>query len=144
MDESCNSKNALETAQTSLDKPERVFRSFSDSKIGSPSCFERWNGSDKGLITCWEVGRKKRESDFSLVEKVENKELPILAWKGGVDKKLVNPHKFGSLNYLAQWQGIGGQDLDISLTEEVVLECALTRMKVTFTPDITKYSQKES
>lgn len=70
--------------------------------------------------------------------------MPILAWKGGVDKKLVNPHKFGSLNYLAQWQGIGGQDLDVSLTEEVVLECALTGMKVTFTPDITKYSQKES
>ena len=144
MDESCNSKNMLETAQMSLDKPERVFRSFSTPKRVNPSYSERWNGSDKGLITCWEVGRTKRETDLILVKKAENNELPILGWTGGVAKKLVNPNKFGSLNYLAQWQGIRGQDLNIILTEEVVLECALTGMKVTFTPDITKYSQKES
>ena len=127
-------------AKMSLGKPNRVFRSFSTPKRVNPSYSERWNGSDKGLITCWEVGRTKRETDLSLVKKVENNELPVLGWKGGVDKKLVNLNKFGSLNYLAQWQGVRGQDLDVSLSKELSLECSLTGMKVTFTPDTTKYS----
>ena len=119
----------------------RIFRSTSESIRINPSYDERWNGDDRGLITCWEVGRKKREAEPDLVEKIENNQLPALGWKGGVDKKLKKNEKFGSLNYLAQWQGIKGEDLNISLTEEITLQCAKTGTIVTYTPDTTKYSQ---
>ena len=119
----------------------RVFRSISESIRMNPSYDERWNGDDKGLITCWEVGRKKRESEPSLVEKVENNELPVLGWKGGVDKTLQKKEKFGSLNYLAQWQGLRGEDLNISLSEELAMQCSKTGMMITYTPDSSKYSK---
>lgn len=119
----------------------RVFRSISENIRVNPSYDERWNGDDKGLVTCWEVGRKKRESEHDLVEKVENDELPVLGWKGGVDKTLQKKEKFGSLNYLAQWQGLRGENLDISLSEEAVMHCSKTGMIITYTPDSTKYSQ---
>ena len=74
-------------------------------------------------------------------EKVENNELPVLGRKGGVDKTLQKKEKFGSLNYLAQWQGLRGEDLDINLSEEVTMQCSKTGMMITYTPDPTKYSQ---
>ncbi len=119
----------------------RIFRSISESIRVEPSYDERWNGDDKGLITCWEVGRKKRESEYDLVKKVENNELPALGWKGGADETLQKKEKFGSLNYLAQWQGLRGKDLDIFLSEEVTMQCSKTGMVITYTPDSTKYSQ---
>ena len=119
----------------------RVFRSISENIRVNPSFDERWNGEDKGLITCWEVGRNKRKSGHILVEKVENNELPALGWKGGVDKKLKKNQKFGSLNYLAQWQGLRGEDLDISLSDEVTMHCSKSGMIITYTPDSTKYSE---
>jgi len=119
----------------------RVFKSISESIRVNPSYDERWNGSDNGLITCWEVGRKKRESEPSLIEKVDNNELPVLGWKGGADKALQKKEKFGSLNYLAQWQGLRGEDLDVCLSEEVTMQCSKTGMMITYTPDSTKYSQ---
>ncbi len=119
----------------------RVFRSISESIRMNPSYDERWNGDDKGLITCWEVGRKKRESEPSLVEKVENNELLVLGWKGGVDKTLQKKEKFGSLNYLAQWQGLRGEDLNINLSEELAMQCSKTGMMITYTPDSSKYSK---
>jgi len=118
----------------------RVLRSISESIRVNASYDERWNGDDIGLITCWEVGRKKRESEHELVKKVERNELPVLGWKGGVNKKLQNKEKFGSLNYLAQWKGLRNEDLDISLSEEVTMQCSKTGMLITYTPDSTKYS----
>ncbi len=118
----------------------RVFRSISESIRVEPSYDERWNGDDIGLITCWEVGRKKRETEHDLVKKVESNELPVLGWKGGVDKTLQKKEKFGSLNYLAQWQGLRGEDLDISLSEEVTIQCSKTGMMITYTRDSSKYS----
>ena len=47
--------------------------------------------------------------------------------------------KYGSLKYLAQWQGLRGEDLNIDLSEERSLTCSRTKMVVTFTPDRTKY-----
>lgn len=119
---------------------ERVFRSINEPIRDNPSFDERWNSNDKGLITCWEVGRKKRELDIDLVNKIANGELPVLGWKGGVEKKLKVNHKYGSLNYLAQWQGIRGEDLNISFVNEVTLKCSKTDMIVTYTPDSTKYN----
>jgi hypothetical protein len=118
-----------------------VSRSMSELIREKPSFDERWNGYDKGLITCWEVGRIKRDRDPGLSEKAENNELPVLGWKGGVNKALKKKEKFGSLNYLAQWQGLRGEDLDISLLAEVTMRCSRTKVVVIYTPDSSKYSE---
>ena len=55
-----------------------------------------------------------------------------LGWKGGVERELKKKGKFGTLNYLAQWQGLRGEDLDVDLTNEVEIVCSLTGMKVIF------------
>lgn len=119
----------------------KVYRLISEKIRENPSYDERWNGEDKGLITCWEVGRNNRARDPELVIKVEKNELPVLLWKGGVEKPLKKNEKYGSLNYLAHLQGLRGENLDIDLTREVTLQCSRTKMFVTYTSDSSKYSQ---
>jgi hypothetical protein len=57
------------------------------------------------------------------------------------NQRLHNAQKMGSftLNYLAQWQGLRGQDLDIDLSQEPELICSKTGMKVIYTRDVKKY-----
>ena len=55
--------------------------------------------------------------------------------------KIQKKEKYGSLNYLAQWQGLRGEDLDIDLTAERETICAKTGMKVIFTCDAAKYAE---
>ena len=98
-----------------------------------------WEDADKGLIKCWEIGRQRATRFPDLVDKCLANELPVLGWKGGVSRSLKKLEKFGSLKYLAQWQGLRGEDLDIDLGEERALTCSRTKMVVTFTPDRTKY-----
>lgn len=100
---------------------------------------ETWESHDKGLIQCWEVGRELAIKRSDLAHACLNNELPMLGWKGGVSRSLKKLEKFGSLNYLAQWQGLRGDNLDIDPTQEVVKTCSRTHMIVTFTPDKTKY-----
>ena len=64
---------------------------------------ERWEGSDKGLIWCWERGRQKRSEHPELAARAHNGELVVLVWKGGVEKKLDIDKHPGSLQYLANW-----------------------------------------
>ncbi|WP_312151443.1 hypothetical protein [Pseudomonas sp.] len=100
---------------------------------------EIWSSSDQGLIMCWEVGRKRAKENPELAAQCQAGELPVLGWKGGVSRQLLKSEKFGSLKYLAQWQGLRGEDLDVDLTAEKTLICTKTEMTVTFTPDRTKY-----
>ena len=46
--------------------------------------------------------------------------------------------KFGSLQYLATWQGLRQQDLCINVEEETTLTCTRSLIVVTFTPDLRK------
>jgi len=98
---------------------------------------KRWKGHDKGLITCWEVGRELAQKKPELAERARNNELPILGWKGGVNKK-VSTKKYGSLNYLAQWQGLRGDDLNIDISQEYKLICSKTNMLVIYTNETKK------
>jgi hypothetical protein len=75
-----------------------------------------------------------REEAPELAKRAENGELPRLGWKGGVDTK-IKAKKYGSMYYLAQWQGLRGSDLDIDLSAEYTLTCSKTDSKVTFTTD---------
>ena len=62
-------------------------------------------------------------------------------WKGGVEKKIKIGKKYGTLNYLAQRQGLRGEDLNINLFEESELICFKTGMKVIYTGDVNKYGK---
>ena len=119
----------------------RIYRSLQEPIREDPSFDERWRGPDNGLITCWEVGRTKSIDDPELVERAKNGELPVIGWKGGVEKKIKKKEKYGSLNYLAQWQGLRGEDLDIDPSEKIEMVCSKTGMKVIYTGDATKYAE---
>ena len=119
---------------------QRIYRSYQEPKREGVSWEERWQGHDNGLITCWEVGRELSQKHPELAERARKGELPVLGWKGGVEKKTKIGEKYGSLNYLAQWQGLRNEDLDINLSEKVELFCSNTGMKVIFTGDVKKFS----
>jgi hypothetical protein len=118
---------------------QRIHRSWKEPKREGLSWGERWEGDDRGLITCWEVGREIREKEPELAKRAENGELPVLGWKGGVEKRTKQGVKYGTLSYLALWQGLRGEDLDMDLSEEPELICSKTGMKVIYTGDPKKY-----
>lgn len=119
---------------------QRIHRSCRESIRKNLTREERWEGDDKGLIGCWELGRELREKNPELAERAENGELPVLVWKGGVAKKIKKKGKYGSLYYLAEWQGLRGEDLNIDLSEETEIICSKTGMKVIYTSDVEKYA----
>ena len=118
-----------------------VLRSIIEPKRSGLSWDETWKGDDKGLIACWERGREKAIENLELADRASRSELPILGWKGGVERK-IKTKKFGTLQYLAQWQGLRGEDLDICLDKEIELVCSKTGMHVTFTADVKKYADE--
>lgn len=118
---------------------EHLYRSISEHIREGLSWQEYWKGSDDGLIKCWEVGRKLSKKEPNLAGRAKNGELPILGWKGGVQKKIKKKLKYGSLSYLAEWQGLRGDDLDIDLLEEREIVCSRTGMTVIFTAEREKY-----
>jgi len=75
-----------------------------------------------------------------LAKRARNGELPILGWKGGLEKEIKTKEKYGTLNYLAQWQGLRSEDLNINLSEERETICSKTKIKVIFTADASKIS----
>ena len=117
----------------------RITRSIEEPTRTNLSWQELWQASDKGLIACWECGRTKGLEDSGLASAARNGELMILPWKGGVEKALKVGKKYGTLNYLAMWQGLRGEALNISLVEERSLTCSRTGMIVTYTSDSTKH-----
>jgi len=117
-----------------------IHRSYNEPPRRDLSWDDRWKGSDKGLIACWEVGRKLSEKEPEVANHAKNGELPVLGWKGGVEKKLKKKKKIGTLFYLAQWQGLQEINLNIDLTKEYTITCARTGVTVTFTRDCNKYA----
>ncbi len=138
-------------------------RSFDEPRTQYSSWHERWYGEDLGIISCWEIGRSLRTKSPDLARQVERGELPMLAWKGGIDPQKPPPKKkppaekpgarkklgrvskeqsnkiYGSLNYLALWQGLKGKDLDIYPNQESELTCSKTGVTVTYTLERAKY-----
>lgn len=113
-----------------------IFRSI-DEPIRNTSDFdEKWRGEDGGLITCWEVGRAKSIKHPDLAKKALANELPVLGWKGGAKS---NP-SYGSLNYLAQWQGLRNKDLSINPSVEIKMTCDRLKSTVIYTADSSKYT----
>jgi hypothetical protein len=119
----------------------KLQRSISEKIRMNLSWEQKWRETDKGLVACWERGREKLLEDTALASRARDGELVTLPWKGGVERKL-KKEKFGSLNYLAMWQGLRGDDLDIDIELEISLTCTKHKMKMTFTPDSSKYADE--
>jgi hypothetical protein len=101
---------------------------------------ERWHGPDQGLIASWERGRERSLEDPAMAAQAGAGQLVILPWKGGVEKVLKKKEKFGTFRYLAMWQGLRGDNLDIDLTVEVPITCSVTGLTVIFTNDSAEYA----
>lgn len=92
---------------------------------------EKWRGEDHGLICCWERGRLRRIEEPALAARADKGELVPLGWKRAVKEK-GSSGKRGTHQYLATWQGLRGEDLDIVINEETRIVCAKTGDVVIF------------
>lgn len=117
----------------------RVYRDKSEPVRENVSWNEMWMGPDQGLIQCWEVGRRLAKQDSYLAECARKGELPVLGWKGGISGDPKFKTKFGTLSYLAEWQGLRGENLDIDLDSETTITCSRTNIEMTFTSDFKKW-----
>lgn len=93
-----------------------------------------WQGPDRGLIWCWERGRQYQIEEPDRAARARNGELVLDGWRGGVEKKLkdANKRKYGTLEYLATWQGMRGEDLNIDLDGEYTVVCSRFQQAVVF------------
>jgi hypothetical protein len=124
-----------------------VRRSVAEPIRSGLSIEVRWKGPDQGMVAAWERGREisaeTNPDSQDLTARARRGELVILPWKGGVERALKVKQKFGTMRYLAMWQGLRGDDLDVDLESESTLECSATGMLVTYTSDSAKYAGEE-
>lgn len=85
----------------------KVTRSIDEPIRKDLSFQKRWNQDDKGLIISWEQGRKLAKDNPDLSQKAKDGDLIELAWRRG------------SWYYLAMWQGLRGEDLDIDTSGQI-------------------------
>lgn len=109
----------------------------------SEDFYQRNHGPDEGLINSWVCGIELALKDPKLASQAKAGELPLLPWKGGLEKPILRKDKVGSLQYLAAWQGLRGDDLDVELGKEVEITCTKTHVPVTFTGQLQKLLQTQ-
>jgi len=115
-----------------------VFRFINEPIRKSLTWDDLWKGPDGGLVACWERGRAKAIESAELSQACIAGELPVLAWKGGIDKK-IKGKKYGSLFYLATWQGLRGENLNINPHQDISIICSRTNVEVIFTNNLLDY-----
>ena len=118
----------------------KISRLISEPIRENISMDQRWKGDDGGFIACWERGREKSKEAPELAEMARKGQLIPLPWKGGVEKAIKTKAKIGTLQYLAMWQGLRGDDLHIDTEDEPTLRCTEHGVTVVFTNDYSKYS----
>ncbi|MDO8777065.1 MAG: hypothetical protein Q7K57_51825 [Burkholderiaceae bacterium] len=121
----------------------KIRQSIASPPTPSEDWHERWEGSDQGLVCSWLHGIEKAQENPELATKAKAGELPVLAWRGGVEKPIKSKTKTGAMTYLATWQGLRGEDLDIDPDIEVSITCSRTGVPVLFTNQIHKLLQNE-
>ncbi len=84
-----------------------IKRSINEPIRENLSFDERWKTDDRGLVTSWEAGRELAQNNSNLSQQACDGELVELPWKRG------------SWRYLAMWQGLRGEDLNINTTEQI-------------------------
>ena len=120
-----------------------ISRSIAEPIRAEMTWKQTWAAEDRGLIFCWEKGRNLCIEQPGLAARTKRGELPTLAWKGGIDTQIKAKKKYGTLQYLAQWQALRGEDLYIDTDKEVSITCTATGITFTFTGDINKYAPEE-
>lgn len=116
----------------------KIYRSISTPIRKGKSWHDLWEGPDGGVVACWERGREKAREDAELAAEAKSGRLVVLPWKGGVEKP-IKAAKVGTLHYLAMWQGLRGDDLDIDTDAEVTMTCPVTNVTVLYTGVREKY-----
>ena len=111
----------------------RVFHPVDAALPAQVTRDERWEGSDRVLICSWSRSLDKAGETPSLREQALRDELMPLAWKGGADKAIKVGKRVGSLHYLAMWQGLRGETLDVDTDCTATLTCPRFQTLVTFT-----------
>lgn len=117
-----------------------IHRSIKKTIRKNPTPDQKWRGEDRGLILCWEQGRLLSDTQPKLAKRALKGELPMLSYKGGVKRNPKKKKKNGSLCYLAQLQGLCGNDLDINLADTYVLQCTRTGVKVSYSLESTVFA----
>ena len=97
---------------------------------------ERWNGPDQGVIAAWIRGIELAKEVPELSGSARRGELPILPWKGGVSGPLKTKNKIGSMLYVAAWQGLRNENLDVDLSSTMTLTFVRYGVPVTYTTDL--------
>ena len=77
----------------------RIRRSFTEPDRKNLTWEETWKQEDRGLIKNYEVGRMLATTKPELVKKAKKGELPVLGYKGGVDKTLKKKEKIGQMKF---------------------------------------------
>lgn len=77
-----------------------------------------------------------REHQPEIAEAAARGELPVLPFKGGVEKEIKSGKKIGALAYIAMWQGLRGEDLHVTLGSRPIMRCAKTGVQVYYTDSI--------
>lgn len=93
---------------------------------------DAWKGPDEGLIFCWERGREKQFEEPDLAARASRGELIVLSWKGGIDKNIKADNLEGTLKYLATWQGLRNESLNIDLKNPIKITCSKFNKEVIF------------
>lgn len=95
----------------------------------------RIHGPDQGLISAWLAGIAfaSAKPEPPEVAAALRDELPILPFKGGIDKVIKTRSKIGALQYLAMWQGLRGNDLCLDTNDEPLRTCSKTGVTVLYT-----------
>lgn len=105
----------------------------------------RLKGPDHGLINAWIAGISYAKGHPDIAARAKAGELPVLPYRGGVERAIKTRHKIGALQYVAMWQGLRNEDLQLDTDAEPVMTCQRTGVPVTFTLDIKKlFAQAET
>ena len=121
----------------------KISRSIGSPKRDTQDFDTLWNADDQGLIACWERGREKALESPELAAQAKLGELVMLPWRGGVEKVIKTKNKYGSLRYVAMWQGMRGDALELDTEEELQMTCTRTGVPVTYTYDISKFGLEQ-
>jgi hypothetical protein len=98
---------------------------------------ERWGTLELGIVSAWERGVEKGRESPNLATAAKAGALVPLPWRGGVEKA-IKGEKVGVFWYLAMWQGLRGDDLDLDPDQECLKICTSTNVSVLFTHDDDK------
>ena len=120
------------------------------ASVNNPPAYEhdydrRLKGPDHGLINAWIAGIRYAKEHPDIAARAQAGELPVLPYRGGVERAIKTRHKIGALQYVAMWQGLRNEDLQLDTDAEHVMTCQRTGVPVTFTLDIKKlFAQAET